>query len=138
MINSAMMCALLSLFAFQSTDAPQERPERKAKIPEKGDLLVVKGCLSGSTLHDSASARTYRLRGAKSVMRLLKEHKGHMDEITGELKSSLRMSNTRGTQVGRTKISIGVADPRNAGVAEEYNPVLEGKSFNHLLGVCAK
>ena len=139
MHTTAMICALISLFTLSSGGAPQDRPEPKPKIPEKGDTIVVKGCLSGSMLQDSESGRTYRLKGEKGLMKVLtKEHKGHMDEVTGELKSSLLTGSTRSKQVGKTKISIGVADTRNTGVADEYNPVLQVKSFNHLPGECAK
>lgn len=139
MHTAALTFALMSIFALHSGGTPQDRPEPKPKVPEKGDMIVVKGCLAGSMLEDSEGGRTYRLKGDKSVMQLLtKEHKGHMDEVTGELKSSLRAAGGRSKQVGRTKISIGVAETRNTGGADEYYPVLEVKSFKHLLGVCSK
>lgn len=127
--------ALLSVLLVQS---PPE--QKKTKIPEKGDIIVVKGCIAGSSmLEDLESGRIYRLKGAKALLKqLTKEHAGHMEEVTGELQSSLRMGNTRIAQVGRTRITIGASETRNTGAPTELNPVLSVRSFEHTAVPCPK
>ena len=126
---------LLSLFLAQP---PPD--QNKTKIPEKGDIIVVKGCIAGSsTLEDLESGRIYRLKGAKALLKqLTKEHAGHVEEVTGELQSSLRMGNTKIAQVGRTRITIGAAEGRNTGAPTELNPVLSVRSFEHTAISCPK
>lgn len=127
--------ALLSMLLAQS------QPEQnKNKIPEKGDIIVVTGCVTGSsTLEDLESGRIYRLKGAKGLLKqLAKEHSGHIQEVTGELQSSLRMGGTKIGQVGRTRITIGGAESRNTGAPTELHPVLSLRSFEHTARPCPK
>lgn len=113
--------------------------EPKSAEPKKGDVLTVKGCITGPTIEDLSSLRTYRLTGGKALLKeLANDHTGHMDELTGTLKSTLVQASARSKQVGRTRISIGVAESRSAPDRGESLPVLSVKSFQHLPGVCAK
>jgi len=129
---------LLSVLSVQSP-AP-EKPEQKTRIPEKGDILIVRGCVAGSSmLEDLESGRIYRMKGAKALLKqLTKEHAGHIQEVTGELQSSLRMGNTKIAQVGRTRITIGAAETRNTGAPSELHPVLSVRSFEHTAVPCPK
>jgi hypothetical protein len=114
-------------------------PEPGSGEPKKGDLLTVRGCITGPTIEDPGSLRTYRLTGDEALLKeLAKEHSGHVDEVTGTLKSTLVQGSTRSKQVGKTRISVGVAESRSAPDRSAALPVLSVTSFKHLPGVCAK
>jgi hypothetical protein len=128
----------------------------KARMPKKGDAVIVKGCLRGSsvesadlmvedqegTVREQAQVPrlTYRLQGDKS---LLKDLKSKFDrtvvEVKGTLQSQLSKSGI-GTDVGRTRITIGV-DPKTGRLpqgADQVVPVLEAKSFEGSGVSCGK
>lgn len=136
------MILLAAALAFAGA-IDQEKP---AKIPQKGDTLIVKGCLRGPALEstetgilDSESrmmtALVYRLTGDKGTLKQMRqEHDGRVVEVTGILKSTLPPADeVRGKTIGRTRIRIGVGSS-NAGspAGSEANrsiPVLEVKSY---------
>src|SRR3954464_11750052 len=103
MHSAWMIPAVLSLALAQSGTDPKAGAE-----PKKGDALVVTGCIAGQTIEETDTLRTYRLTGDKAVVKeLTKEHAGHLDEVSGTLKSTLVGTSPTGTQVGRTRITIG-------------------------------
>ena len=119
--------------------------DNPAKIPQKGDTIVVKGCLKGSSLESTetgvadADARmitalVYRLTGDKDLLKQMrKEHDGQLIEATGILKSNLPAGDGRGKTIGKTRITIGigsshVGSPASA-EANRSIPVLEVKSY---------
>jgi hypothetical protein len=124
------------------------------KPPKKGDTVIVRGCLRGNAVeqadlliedaegevrqNDQVPAMTYRLQGDKSVLRELKDKHDRMEvQVKGILRSELSGSGI-GTNVGRTRITIGV-DPRNpTRGAEQPLPVLEAKSFEATTVGCGK
>jgi hypothetical protein len=123
----------------------QERPA--AKLPQKGDAIVVKGCLRGSSLESTetgildAEARmmtalVYRLTGDRATLKLMRqEHDGHLVEVTGILKSTLPPADeVRSKTFGKTRVRIGigsgsVGSPANAEAGRSI-PVLEVKSYD--------
>jgi len=143
-------CAVLLLMCAVPLAAQSE----KAKMPKKGDVITIKGCLRGSAVEsaqvvviddqegdehtaDHIPTLTYRLQGEKS---LLKDLKQKHDRMVVEIKGILRTELSRGalgTDVGRTRITIGV-DPRTARGAEQPLPVLEAKSFEGSTVSCGK
>jgi hypothetical protein len=141
MPNAATVCTLLGLLTLPIPIAGQDRPADPTKPPEKGSTITIKGCIVGSSsLHDAESGLTYRLKGEKAFLKKLgEEHKGHVDEITGILQTSLQMGGTKGKRVGNTVISIGPAEPmRSSPTPREINPVLEVKSIEHTAILCVK
>jgi hypothetical protein len=138
-----LLCAV-PLLAQTSTQKP----------PKKGDTVSVRGCLRGSAVeqadllvedengdarqNDQVPALTYRLQGDKSLLRQLKDkHDRMVVQVKGILRSELSRSGI-GTDVGRTRITIGV-DPRNpTRGAEQPLPVLEAKSFEATTVSCGK
>jgi hypothetical protein len=123
---------------------PQEKPA--AKLPQKGDTIVVKGCLKGTALESTETgilnaestlmtALVYRLTGDKEMLKKLrKEHDSEMVEVTGTLKSTLPPANeVYGKTFGKSRITIGVGSPHMGSPASaEANrsvPVLEVKSY---------
>ncbi|MGB2716855.1 MAG: hypothetical protein WBC51_21920 [Vicinamibacterales bacterium] len=137
------MILLAAALAFAGAIDQEKTP---AKIPQKGDTIIVKGCLRGSALESTETglldsearmmtALVYRLTGDKSALKQMRqEYDGHVVEATGILKSTLPPADDiRGKTIGRTRIRIGVASPSvGSPVNSEANrsiPVLEVKSY---------
>jgi hypothetical protein len=139
--HGLLACALFAVLVVHAASAAQDPPRDQTKIPERGDTITVEGCLDGSTIKDIDTGLTFRLKGEKALIKQLgKEHKGHMDKLTGVLKSELRMGGVKGKRVGNTVISIGGAEARTSpgAMQQELNPVLEVKTLEHLPGVCSR
>lgn len=132
-----VVSTVLSLAALAAAGRSQVTSAPKPKEPANSNFIVVRGCVSGSMLEDAGNRRTYRLKGSRSLLSLLaKEHQGHVEEVTGELKSERRMGGRKTKQVGKkTSVYVGAAEDRNTG-SEDPIPELEVKSFEHLTGVC--
>lgn len=136
MRSSIVALALGSLLA---SGAGQDKPEGTAKIPDIGDTITVTGCIGGQTIQDLDTGYTFRLKGKKALLKEIeKDHKGHSDELTGILRSSLQAGAMKSTQVGRTRISVGMSESRAGGAPREMNPVLEVTSIVHRPAVCQK
>ncbi len=144
-------CTTIALLLCAAQLSAQDAPQ---KPPKKGDTVSVRGCLRGNAVeqadlliedgegevkqNDQVPAMTYRLQGDKSVLRELKDkHDRMVVQVKGILKSEVAGSGI-GTNVGRTRITIGV-DPRNpTRGAEQPLPVLEAKSFEATSVSCGK
>jgi hypothetical protein len=134
---------LMLALAF-SGSVQQETPP--SKVPQKGDTIVVKGCLKGSSLESTETAildseatmmtdLVYRLTGDKDLLKQMRQkHEGEVIEVTGVLKSTLPPAGEiRGKTIGRTRITVGVGSshvgsPANA-EANRSIPVLSVKSY---------
>jgi hypothetical protein len=129
----------------------QEKPANR--LPQKGDSIVVKGCLKGRALEstetgllntDARSMTTlvYRLSGDKTVLKQLREeHDGSVVEVTGILKSTLPPADEMlGRTIGKTHVRIGIASPNvGSGANAEAGrslPVLEVKSYEGVPVKC--
>jgi hypothetical protein len=131
---------------------PQEKPGEPQKEPKRGDTLVVRGCITGGTIESSDAETndstgthrgfvTYRLTGDKKALKQIKqEHDGHVDILTGILKSDLPQQNTpRGKRVGNTRITVGVgAQPTHDPNSVQYLPVLQVKELEHTDVTCRR
>jgi hypothetical protein len=126
----------------------QKKDEKKDGPPKRGDTVVVRGCLRGGVLERAeltspvdrvADLITYRLTGdKKSLQEIKKEHDGHADIITGELRTDLpTQTETRGKTIGNTRIVIG-AGPSRPMMPEgpPPMPVLKVTSFEHTSVPC--
>ena len=131
---------------------------QKTQIPKKGDTIIVKGCLRGSSVEgaqtmavgetgeavegsgDEVPSLTYLLQGEKSLLKELKDkHDRQVVEVKGILRSELSRG-APGTNVGRTRITVGV-DPRMGSVpngTDQVLPVLEARSFEASTVSCGK
>ncbi len=127
----------------------QDRADEPSKPPKRGDVVVARGCLRGGVLESADLSKpggadqftelaTYRLTGDKKMIEVIrKEHDGHSDEITGELRTDLPTSSTGGKKMGNSRITIGVGASR--GMLEEPPPpmpVLKVKSIEHTGRTC--
>jgi hypothetical protein len=153
MRHAIRMLVLLS-FAAVSAGAAQLPETEKTTPPVKGDTVVVRGCLAGTLLyadetrrsHDSGwqmSQVTFRLTGPRAVMRSLRDkHEGEMVDISGVLKSELpdTHSVTRGREIGKSRIVIGMGQPPRGNTPGEmvpYYPVVDVTSFEPAGGRCS-
>ncbi|MCA1558922.1 MAG: hypothetical protein LC753_10810 [Acidobacteria bacterium] len=129
------------------------------KTPQKGDVVIVKGCLSGLTLDSTETTSEkndgvlearieYRLTGKKELLKKLKdEHQHKIIEVTGVLKSTLAGADYgKGKQIGKTKIFIGGGHSGGLGQGgqperphdrmNQIQPVLEVRSVEGVMSVC--
>jgi hypothetical protein len=141
-----VVAAVLSLSA--ALVAQQETAA--AKPPKKGDRVVAVGCLSGPVLEaneiraaDATDAYPltvgFRLTGDKKLLKQMREEEnGKLIEVTAILKSELPDRDSRpGTQVGKTRIVIGVGTPQ--GMQQQTSralPALEVKSYEARVASC--
>lgn len=132
----ALLVSLVSV-PLTAQDPPGEK--KSDKLPEQGSVMTIKGCITGSSqLQDDETGFTYRLKGKKELLKDVgREHKGHVDELTGILRSSLVMGGGKSTRIGNTTISIGAVESRNTG-PRELNPIFEVTSLKHLPVFCTK
>lgn len=149
MVIALLLLMFASAVPQRGAGDPAEQ-ERASKPPARGDVIVARGCLKGSALENAtlgkpegieqfADLMTYRLTGEKKLLQALrKDHDGHADVITGELKTDLPTSaQTRGRRVGNTRIVIGVGPSRGMGQAPPPPiPVLRVTSFEHTGVTC--
>ena len=139
-----MSAILLIVVLALSGSVQQEKPA--VRLPQKGDTIIVKGCLKGSSLEATETgivdvegrmmtALVYRLTGDKNLLKQMrKEHDGMVIEATGVLKSTLPSpGEIHGATIGKTRISIGVGSSHiGSPAAAEANrsiPVLEVKRY---------
>ena len=138
------LVAIVVVLALSGAAAQQEKPA--AKLPQKGDIIVVKGCLKGSSLEATETgilngegtmitALVYRLTGDKDQLKQMRnEHDGKVVEVTGILKSTLPPSDeVRGKTFGKSRITVGIGTPQvGAPATAEANrsiPVLAGEEL---------
>ena len=135
-VPAVAVAALLS--TFQSPPQTDKRPDA-SEAP-----AVVVGCVHGSELKltkpgvSDTYSDSVRLRGAKKVMKALREHEGHEEELTGRLtEPKTKMGGGRSKSLGkRTKITVGAHEDRNPDVQE--SPLLDVMSFRHIDSACAR
>ncbi|MEO8076875.1 MAG: hypothetical protein ABI818_11125 [Acidobacteriota bacterium] len=140
-MHGAWMIPAIFSFALSAAPAGQHGTEAGTAEPRKGDPLVVTGCIIGPTIEETDTLRSFRLTGDKAIVKeLAKEHAGHIDEVSGTLKSTLASGTTHGRQFGRSRVSIGIVESKSRPAPDrgEALPVLAVKSFRHLPGVCSK
>jgi hypothetical protein len=126
----------------------QQKPA--AKTPQKGDAIVVKGCLRGGALESTETglegadspmltAFVYRLTGDKGKLKeLRRDHDGMVVEVTGTLKSNLPPDDNSRT-FGNSRVRIGIGSPAVGAQAAEARrsiPVLEVKRYEGAAVKC--
>ena len=141
----------LALIVALGMTAAQENPQERPKVPKDSIQLVVTGCLKGRVLAVSdvrqtdtqsgpiVRARSFRLAGKKDVMKDVKDHDGHLVDITGLMRKSALME--PGVKVGKG-IVIGGGPPVAGGAGTrpappvESVPVLDVESVRQRASSC--
>ena len=143
MITFALLVALV-------VAAPQEKEQERPRVPKDSIELVVSGCLKGRVLavsdvrrEDTQSgpivrARSFRLAGKKDVMKGVKEHDGHLVDVTGLVRKSALIE--PGVNVGKG-VRIGGGQPVAGSGSHpppptEYIPVLDVESVRLRASSC--
>ena len=151
MIILALVLALSGAVG-QEGAAQEGKQEQEHKVPKDSVYLVVSGCLKGRVLAVSdvrqedtqvgpiVKARSFRLAGKKDVMNDVKEHDGHLVDVTGLVKKSSLVE--PGVKVGKG-VTIGGGPPvagsggsGHAPVLNEYVPVLDVDSVRMRSSSC--
>jgi hypothetical protein len=119
---------------------PEPRPTL-ATPPKRGDVVTIEGCIAAATLTDRKTRLTYRLKGAKELtQRIDSDHQGHVDVVTGTVKSDRKFASERSRTAKKTTIVVGVREvsvvPSNGQELEETDPELEVTSIEHIGGSC--
>jgi hypothetical protein len=112
--------------------------------PKQSDLVMVRGCLHGLTLTTLSAAdfdadpRTFQLTASRDLAAQLKQHTGHVEEVTGVLKAgkdtgATRVKEKRGTK-GRVYGGFGSRTSRaeNPGATS----TLEVRGVTHVQAHC--
>src|SRR6185436_69925 len=138
MMDLVAICLSIAL----AVTLPQEKPADRQ--PQKGDSIVVKGCLKGRSLEStetgfvnsdalSLTALVYRLSGDKNLLKQMHDqHDNSVVEVTGTLKSNLPPADGMGGMtIGKTRVRIGTTSVGSGTTAEAGRslPVLEVKSY---------
>jgi hypothetical protein len=129
---------------------PREPQEERPKVPKDSILLVVTGCLKGRVLavsdvrqEDTQSgpivkSKSFRVAGKKDLMKEVKEHDGHLVDVTGIVKKSALIE--PGIKVGKS-VTIGGGPPvagsgGTSPIPHEYIPVLDAESVRMRASSC--
>jgi hypothetical protein len=95
-----------------------QRPETAS--PDKGDFVVMRGCVHGSLLTSirldpgtvagsPTASNRYRMIGSKEIRSQLKKADGKMVEVTGHLKIDDERAYVKSKKSGKTTITVGGA-----------------------------
>ena len=137
-MNTIVILVALALAGSVAQDKPAP------KTPQKGDSIVVKGCLRGGALESTETglegadapmltAFVYRLTGDKGKLKeMRRDHDGMVVEVTGTLKSNLPPDDINSRTFGNSRVRIGIGSPAVGAQAAEARrsiPVLEVKSY---------
>jgi len=147
MRHLTLLCCFLASVSFTAL-AQEDAPP--AKPIQKGDQIVVKGCLSGTALDATEASGleaalsdgglTFRLTGDRGLLKSLRQkHDRTIVEVKGVLKSDPPLAG--GRRIGRTRIAIGAAAPaagRPEAESRRSVPVVEVKSFEGGQTSCAR
>jgi hypothetical protein len=142
------MMTLAFLLALMAS--PQENKQEKPRVPKDSIELVVTGCLKGRVLavsdvrqEDTQSgpivkARSFRVAGKKDIMKDIKEHDGHLVDVTGIVKKSSLVE--PGMKVGKG-VTIGGGPPvagsgGHTPLPTEYIPVLDVETVRMRASSC--
>jgi hypothetical protein len=132
----------LVLALVAAVTAAQEKRDR----PRRGETLVVTGCIERDRIASHTieiterktswdGAVTFRMTGDKKIVNTLKgDHEGHIEIVTGVLRSELPVESNR--RIGNTTIGMGLPG-RNAPPMPSY-PVLDVKSAEHTDKSCER
>ncbi len=124
--------------------AAQAPPAPKTPRPAEATVQVT-GCLQGQTLILTEDpgfvvpTRRIDLKGDRRLMRTLKEHNGHLEEIVGVLKTqngdtAVMIKEKRGE---KGRVYVGASEDRSKTVeAATPAPVLEVRAFSHIAAKC--
>jgi hypothetical protein len=121
---------------------PQGAP--RDDVQQKSDLVTVRGCLHGRTLvalygTGSVDPQRSELTGDREIMKALKAHSSHVEEVTGTLKTREAKGATRITekQSGKNRVYVGIGEAiRSDAPSPAAGPIIAVRSIKHLNDYC--
>jgi len=110
-----------SVFLLLIAGATLQLPPAPTTPGQKPSPVHVRGCVHGSSLLLSEDpgfevpGRKIDLQGSKKIMRMLKEHDGHQDEIVGMLKTRARNNSVivKEKRGEKTRVYVGASETRS-------------------------
>jgi hypothetical protein len=145
-MRSALACLALIVVAVAGTPAVAQKASDKDKT--EGELISVRGCVSGSLLKTMTAdpgtgvgsfetGDRYRMIGSKATKAQIKAANKGWVEVTGRVKPGPQ-SVVKGTKVGGTSIGIGVAPgPGSLDQPQApYTPTIEVEEIVVLAKTC--
>jgi hypothetical protein len=131
----SVACSVTALCMLVGLQAPAT-----PKSPKQSDLVTVRGCLHGLTLTTGFEPRQFQLTGSRELSALLKQHSGHVEEITGRLKAG----NVAGATVvkeksgskGRIYVGAGTGGTGTSASETLTIPVIDVRSVAHIENRC--
>ena len=138
------MATILALLLLIGPLLPEGGAQRDKRPNSEKPATVLVGCVHRSELkltkpHPSGPySDAVRLRGPKKIMKALREHDGHEEELTGTLTEPAgKMGGGKSKSIGkRTKITVGAHEDRAPDMPEE--PQLTVLSFRHVNSACPR
>lgn len=127
--------------------AAQEPPPDKAKGKDKdGELVTMKGCVSGTLLKSVGSSPgtvvgsltasdRYRMVATKAMREEIKKANRALVQVTGYVKPGPRAV-VKGTKMGGTTIGIGATQGTTTGVQAPYTPTIDVDSIEVIAKSC--
>ncbi len=149
-MRHAIAAFILPIAAGISAYAAQ-KPEDGAMLPsKKGEVVIIRGCVSGSLLKDLRAQKTesvtggesavvYRLTGDKKLLQIIqKEHQEQVLDVTGQLASNTSVSSTtRSKQMGKARVYVGAGHQETSDPAKPPTyPSLHVTAFEAVRPTC--
>jgi hypothetical protein len=136
-LHTGLIIALgLNSLAQAQAPATQGQPSNKQSIN-------VRGCIKGRTITQTAGdfapvGTRYRLRGAKSVIAVLKEHNGHDDEIQGttQIADDRKSKVTKEKRIGKNRIYGSASAEEHVGTELSDDRWIDVVSVTHVNSTC--
>jgi hypothetical protein len=109
---------VLPVVLILAASSPQEAETKK--IPKDSVEIATRGCLKGRVFTATpapegegarhgpdVTGRHFRVSGPKDIMKVVKEHNGHLVEVVGLIRKSALSDPGIGMKVGGTRVVIG-------------------------------
>jgi len=119
-----------------------QTPPPAAAKPNKSDVVIVRGCVTGRVIVTDPTTESitlpgplrYDLTGSKEMMKALEAHSKHTEEITGKLKGDDAGGATRAVDErwGKNRVYAGRSDSTHDTLQIASGPKIEVTAFKHL------
>jgi hypothetical protein len=144
--------ALVAAMAMSSASlvmaSAQTPPASPSSQPSNTQTITVRGCVNGRSIRTPARPNdrdllatppTYRLKGSRVMMDVLKEHDGHEDEITGttQIADVTKAKVVKEKKVGRGRVYVEAGnDKQPGGIESTEDFTIDVTSIVHVKSTC--
>ncbi len=140
----AMAVSTVSLVIVSAQTSPASRSSQSSNT----QTIAMRGCISGRSIRVPprpndrdllVTPPTYRLKGSKAMMAMLKEHDGHEDEITGttQIADATKAKVVKEKKMGRGRVYIEAgSDKQPGGIESTENFTIDVESIVHVKPNC--